>query len=51
MEVKWYMIAMIALIATVIAGESYSDHLKMKCKIAAMEAHMPLADIEKACKQ
>lgn len=49
MEFKWYMIGVAVIMVAMVGAGMYSDYQKSQCKIAAIQSHMAVADIEKAC--
>lgn len=49
-EVKWYFIALAVIFGLGAIGVAYSEHGKQQCRIAAIEARLLPADVEKICK-
>lgn len=49
-EVKWIFIGFILVMLIIVFGESYGHYQQNQCRIAAMQANVPVVDIEKVCK-
>ncbi len=50
MEVKWLMIGWAVIMGTMFAGMGIEGYQKSQCKLAGIQANMPVADIERVCK-
>ncbi len=49
-DMKWYAIAMIAIIGIPMAGLALNEYQKSQCRIEAIKANMEPDKIEKVCK-
>ncbi len=50
MEIKWVMIGMAAIFATMFAGIGISEYQASQCRITAIQAKLPADEIAKVCK-
>ena len=48
-DAKWYFIAIAVIFGFGMVASAYSAHEKAKCRITAIEAKMPVDQIEKVC--
>lgn len=50
MELKWLSIMMIGIFGAMFVGLGVETYNRQQCRIAAIEAKMPVDDIAKVCK-
>ena len=50
MELKWLAIMMIGLFGSMFIGLGFESYYHQQCRITAIQASMPVEQIEKVCK-
>ena len=50
MEMKWAAVALVGIFGSMFAGLGIETYNRQQCRIAAIEAKMPVDDIAKVCK-
>lgn len=49
-DAKWYFIAIAVIFGAGMAAAAYTEHTESQCKIAALQAKVPAAQIDEVCK-
>lgn len=47
---KWYFIAIAVIFGLGMIGMAYTEHGKTECRVAAIQAKLPVDQIDKVCK-
>lgn len=50
MEVKWFAIAVVGIFGSMFVGLGFESHYRQQCRITAIQAGLPVDQIEKVCK-
>lgn len=50
MDMKWIAIMAIGMFGAMFAGIGISEHQKSQCRVAAIQAKMPVDEIAKVCR-
>jgi len=48
-EMKWFFIAIIFIVIGGFIAETYADHAKSECRIAAIQKNLTAEQIDKIC--
>jgi hypothetical protein len=50
MEMKWLAILVVGLFGSMFIALGFESHYRQQCRITAIQASMPVEQIEKVCK-